>query len=241
MAYRVKLQNFEGPLDLLLFLIKKNEVDIYDIPVAEITSQYLKYVEIIKLLDLESAGEFILLASTLIRIKARMLLPRPQSDEEEEIIDPRMELVTRLLEYKKYKELAFKMSELEEKQSKIFSRGYYDELQHEAKEEIELDVDVTIFSLISTFKQVLDRMPKETFHHVEVIPISLEEQIEYILNQFVNGKQMTFFELVSQLRDRLVVVVTFIALLELIRRGELKIRQSKSFGEIWIARKSDRV
>jgi len=123
MAYRVKLQNFEGPLDLLLFLIKKNEVDIYDIPIADITSQYLEYVEIIKLLDLESAGEFILLAATLIRIKAKMLLPRPQSDEEEEIIDPRMELVTRLLEYKKFKELAFKMSEIEEEQSKFLPAG----------------------------------------------------------------------------------------------------------------------
>jgi len=152
-----------------------------------------------------------------------------------------MELVTRLLEYKKFKELAFKMSEIEEEQSKFFARGYYNELQQESEDGIELDEDVTIFSLISAFKQVLDRMPKETFHHVEIIPISLEEQIEYILNQLVGGKQMTFFELVSHLGDKLIVVVTFIAILELIKRGELKIRQSKSFGEIWIARKSDRV
>ena len=241
MAYRVKLQNFEGPLDLLLFLIKKNEVDIYDIPIAEITSQYLEYVDIIKMLDLESAGEFILLAATLIRIKAKMLLPRPQTDEEEEIIDPRMELVTRLLEYKKFKELAFKMSEIEEEQSKVFGRGNFDEFHHEDEDGIDLDEDVTIFSLITAFKQVLDRMPRETFHHVEVIPISLEEQIEYILNHLVEGKQITFFELISHLRDKLIMVVTFIAMLELIKRGELIIRQSKSFGEIWITRKSDRV
>ena len=241
MAYRVKLQNFEGPLDLLLFLIKKNEVDIYDIPIAEITSQYLEYVDIIKMLDLESAGEFILLAATLIRIKAKMLLPRPQTDEEEEIIDPRMELVTRLLEYKKFKELAFKMSEIEEEQSKVFGRGHFDEFHHADEDGIDLDEDVTIFSLITAFKQVLDRMPRETFHHVEVIPISLEEQIEYILNHLVEGKQITFFELISHLRDKLIMVVTFIAMLELIKRGELIIRQSKSFGEIWITRKSDRV
>jgi segregation and condensation protein A len=241
MAYRVKLQNFEGPLDLLLFLIKKNEVDIYDIPIAEITSQYLEYVEIIKLLDLESAGEFILLAATLIRIKAKMLLPRPQTDEEEEIIDPRMELVSRLLEYKKFKELAFKLSDLEEQRSKIFPRGYYHEIEHEPGGEIELDEDVTLFSLISAFKQVLDQIPKDTFHHIEDIQISLEEQIEYILNRLVNGKPITFFELVSHIRDRLIIVVTFIALLELIKRGELIARQSKSFGEIWIVRKIDRV
>jgi len=242
MAYRIKLDNFEGPLDLLLFLIKKNEVDIYDIPIAEITSQYLEYVEIIKLLDLESAGEFILLAATLIRIKAKMLLPRlPTDDEEEEIIDPRMELVSRLLEYKRFKELAVKLSDIEAEQSNIFFRGYYDNIEPETEAGIELGEDVTLFSLISAFKQVLDRLPKETFHHVEIIQTSLEEQIEFILNRLVSGRQITFFELVSHVKDRIVIVVTFMALLELIKRGELITRQSKAFGEIWIARKSDRV
>jgi segregation and condensation protein A len=241
MAYRVKLQNFEGPLDLLLFLIKKNEVDIYDIPIAEITSQYLEYVEIIKLLDLESAGEFILLAATLIRIKAKMLLPRPQTDEDEEIIDPRMELVNRLLEYKRFKELAFKLSDLEDEQSKVFPRLYYPEFEEQLDGGIELDEDVTLFSLISAFKQVLDRMPRETFHQVQDIPISLEEQIDYILSRLTVSKQITFFDLISHIRDRLIIVVTFIAMLELIKRGELIVRQSDAFGEIWIVRKSDRI
>jgi len=241
MAYRVKLQNFEGPLDLLLFLIKKNEVDIYDIPISEITSQYLEYVEIIKLLDLESAGEFILLAATLIRIKAKMLLPRPQTEEDEEIIDPRLELVNRLLEYKRFKELAFKLSDLEDEQSKVFPRSLYPEFEPETDGGIELDEDVTLFSLISAFKQVLDRIPKESFHQVQDIPISLEEQIDYILNRLTVNKQVTFFDLVSHIRDRLVIVVTFIAMLELIKRGELIARQSDAFGEIWIVRRSDRV
>lgn len=240
MVYRVRLQNFEGPLDLLLFLIKKNEVDIYDIPIAEITSQYLEYVEIIKLLDLESAGEFILLAATLIRIKAKMLLPRPPADEDEEVIDPRMELVSRLLEYKRFKELAVKLSDIEDEQSKVFARGHYPDFKEETDGGIELDEDVNIFSLISAFKQVLDRMPKETFHYVQDIQISLEEQIEYILNRLTDRKQLSFFDLIAHIRDRLVIVVTFIAILELIKRGELIARQSDSFGEIWIARKSDR-
>ena len=241
MAYRVKLQNFEGPLDLLLFLIKKTEVDIYDIPIAEITSQYLEYVEIIKLLDLESASEFILLAATLIRIKAKMLLPRPQTDEEEEIVDPRLELVTRLLEYKRFKELAFKLSDLEDKQSVMFPRGFYSDVEPEAESGVQLTEDVTMFSLISAFKQVIDRLPKETFHQVEDIQITLDEQIEYILKSLENIKQISFFDLISQIRDKIIIVVTFIALLELIRRGEIQARQSAAFGEIWIARKRDRI
>ncbi|MDZ7264429.1 MAG: segregation/condensation protein A, partial [candidate division KSB1 bacterium] len=193
MAYRVKLQNFEGPLDLLLFLIKKNEVDIYDIPIAEITRQYLEYVEIIKLLDLESASEFILLAATLIRIKAKMLLPRPQP-EEEEGPDPRLELVTRLLEYKRFKELAFKLSEYEEQQSGLFPRGSFVEQELETETSVELTEELTLFSLISAFKQVIDRLPKETYHHVEVIQISIEEQIEYILNTLARARQISFFD-----------------------------------------------
>lgn len=240
MAYRVKLKNFQGPLDLLLFLIKKSEVDVYDIPIADITKQYLEYVEIIKLLDLEAASEFILLAATLIRIKAKMLLPRPKTDEDEEIIDPRMELVTRLLEYKRFKEVAFKFGELEDTRSKLYNRGYYTEADEEFSDEIDLGKDVSLFSLINTFKQVLDLMPKETFHEVEDIQISLEEQVDYILNHLNETKQVSFFELISQLKDRLIVIVTFIALLELIKRGEIITRQSVPFGEIWIVRKRDR-
>lgn len=238
MAYRVKLQNFEGPLDLLLFLIKKNEVDIYDIPIAEITRQYLEYVEIIRLLDLESASEFILLAATLIRIKAKMLLPRPQP-EEEEAPDPRLELVTRLLEYKRFKELAFKLSEYEEQQSVHFPRGSFAEQELESEGAVELTEEVTLFSLISAFKQVIDRLPKETYHHVEVIQISIEEQIEYILNTLAQTRHVSFFDLIAHLQDKIIIVVTFMAMLELIRRGEITARQSNTFGEIWIARKRD--
>jgi len=241
MAYRVKLKNFEGPLDLLLFLIKKNEVDIYDIPVADITKQYLEYVDLLKLLDLEAASEFILLAATLIRIKAKMLLPRPKIDDDEEIIDPRMELVTRLLEYKRFKEVAFKFGELEEYRGQLYDRGYFEEIQEKATDEIELGEDVSLFSLITIFQQVLDKMPKETFHHVVDIQITLDEQIEYILNFESKNKQFSFYEMISQLNDRIIVIVTFLAILELIKRGEITTRQSSPFGEIWIVRKRDRI
>lgn len=242
MAYRIKLQNFEGPLDLLLFLIKKNEVDIYDIPIADITKQYMEYVEIIQMLDLEGASEFILLAATLIRIKAKMLLLRPKSDDEdEEIIDPRMELVTRLIEYKRFKELSFKLSDIEDTQRNFFQRGFYPDAERDSEDGIELDEDVSLFSLISVFKQVLDRMPKETYHHVEDIQISLEEQIEFIINNLQKVKQISFVDLIAHLRSKLIVVVTFMAILELMKRGDIVARQSMPFGEIWIVRTRDRI
>ncbi len=239
MTYRVKLKNFKGPLDLLLFLIKKNEVDIYDIPIAEITKQYLEYVDVLQMLDLEAASEFILLAATLIRIKAKMLLPRPKTEDDEEIIDPRMELVTRLLEYKRFKEVAFKFGELEEQRRNLFDRGYFEEMEQKSPDEIELGEDVSLFSLIAVFKQVLDKMPKETFHHIEDIQITLDEQINYILNFESKKKQVSFYDMISQLKDRIIAIVTFLAILELIRRGEITTRQSSPFGEIWIVRKRD--
>lgn len=241
MTYRVKLKNFEGPLDLLLFLIKKNEVDIYDIPIADITRQYLEYVDILQLLDLETASEFILLAATLIRIKAKMLLPRPKPEDDDEIIDPRMDLVTRLLEYKRFKEVAFKFGELEEERSKLFNRRYFEEIEEKSSEGLELGEDVSLFSLIATFQRVLDQMPKESFHQVEDIQITLDEQIDYILQFKSESKQISFYNLISSLKDRLIVIVTFMAVLELIRRGEITTRQSTPFGEIWIVRQRDRI
>jgi len=238
MAYRVKLKNFEGPLDLLLFLIKKNEVDIYDIPIAEITKQYLEYVAIIQMFELEAASEFILLAATLIRIKAQMLLPRPKAEDDEEIVDPRMELVTRLLEYKRFKEVAYKFGEMEERRSNLFSRGYFEEIEARASDELDLG-DISLFSLIATFKQVLDKMPKESFHQVVDIHITMEEQIDYIMQFKRESEQVTFYELISRLNDRIRVVVTFLAVLELMRRGVIRTRQSTPFGEIWIVRKRD--
>ena len=170
-----------------------------------------------------------------------MLLPRPKIDDDEEIIDPRMELVTRLLEYKRFKEVAFKFGELEEYRGQLYDRGYFEEIQEKATDEIELGEDVSLFSLITIFQQVLDKMPKETFHHVVDIQITLDEQIEYILNFESKNKQFSFYEMISQLNDRIIVIVTFLAILELIKRGEITTRQSSPFGEIWIVRKRDRI
>jgi len=239
MSYRVKLHNFEGPLDLLLFLIRKNEVDIYDIPIADITRQYLEYLEIIKILDLEFAGDFIILAATLIRIKVKMLLPRPEVDEdEEEVIDPRMELVTKLLEYKRFKEVAHKLHELEDQQSDVYPRLYFDVDQSDTDlEDFSASHDVSLFSLIHVFNEIIERIPKETFHEVKNIEISTEEQIHFILLSIQQEKQISFIELLSQFNDRIRIVVTFIALLELIKRNLVIVKQAVPFGEIWIKKR----
>ena len=236
MPYRVKLENFEGPLDLLLFLIRKNEVDIYDIPIAEITQQYLEYLEIIKIFDLEGAGDFIIMAATLIRIKVQMLLPKPQLDEEdEEYVDPRMELVTKLLEYKRFKEVAHKLHDFEDTQRDHFSRSYYDlDGGDEEEEEITFTGEVTLFTLIQAFKSVVERIPKEVFHEVKTLEISTDEQIEYIQKYLTENEQVSFVDLIGHIGNKLVMIVTFVALLELIKRKEIVVKQAVPFGEIWI-------
>jgi segregation and condensation protein A len=237
MAYRVKLTNFEGPLDLLLFLIKKNEVDIYDIPIASITQQYLEYVAILQMLDLEGAGDFILLAATLIRIKAQMLLPKSPEAEEVEEEDPRQELVRRLLEYQRYKEVAEHLSVFEANERHFYSRGHLDLNfdDHDFSDWVDYaKSNVSLFDLMAVFKQVLMRVPKEIQHRVERIPISVEEQIEYIQQELQINKQLLFISLLQKLPSKIYMIVTFIALLEMMKRGMATATQSGPYGEIWI-------
>jgi len=235
MSYRIRLENFEGPLDLLLFLIRKNEVDIYDIPIAEITRQYLEYVEVIKLLDLEYAGDFLIMASTLMRIKAKLLLPKPKSDEdEEELIDPRLELVTRILEYKRFKEVAHKLHDIGERQSKHYARAYFPNRSETEQQELVPPDNVSLFTLITVFKKVIDNIPRETFHEIKDIKVTTDEQIEYIINKLGIQEQISFIELFSDFESKIKVVVTFVALLELIKRNLILVNQATPFGEIWI-------
>jgi len=218
--YPVKLDVFEGPLDLLLFLIKKNEIDIYDIPISLITQQYLEYLEMMKIMDLDVAGEFVLMAATLIRIKAQMLLPKTDEEEEEE--DPRAQLVLALLEYKKYKELSGMLKEKESEESKFFPRIDFSYLETENKKKDEIEVGLG--DLLAAFKRVCQSAPKETFHQ--------------ILNYLKHRGKVKFAELFLDNPIRLVMVVTFIAILELIRLRKIKIVQKKSFSQIWVHRNS---
>lgn len=239
MNYRVKLDNFDGPLDLLLFLIKKNEVDLFNIPIAEITRQFLEYVELIKLLDLEYASDYILLAATLIRIKAKMLLPKSPIEEDDETEeDPRDELVRQLLEYQRFKEITGDMSSLEHERRLVYRRRYFDYNLDDEEIVWQPNGNYTLFELMSVFKEVLKRKPRMTHHHIEQHSVTAEEQMTFLLDLLAqNNGEILFYEMAEKLATRIVVIVTFIAMLELIRNGKILITQSSTFGEIWIKMK----
>ncbi len=232
--YVVSLSNFEGPLDLLLFFIKRDELDIYDIPIARITEEFLLYTQALQALDLEQAGEFIVMAATLMQIKAKMLLPKPErGPDEEEEEDPRMELVRRLLEYKQYKEVAEELRDREEEQRYVFYRQYFKADERIIPEETPEEVlkNVTLFDLLTAFKRALDRAPKRTVHLVEQISYTVEEQTEYVLSVFSHRSQVTFFELVDRM-ERIGIIVTFLSLLELIKNKFVAFQQDDSFEDV---------
>jgi segregation and condensation protein A len=234
--YVVSLANFEGPLDLLLFFIKRDELDIYDIPIARITEEFLLYTQALQALDLEQAGEFIVMAATLMQIKAKMLLPkleRGQSEEDEE--DPRAELVRRLLEYKQYKEVAEDLKGREDEHRYVYYRQFFKADEKVIPEETPEEIlkNVTLFDLLTAFKRALDRAPKRDVHVVEKISYTVEEQTEYILSLFTHRSQVTFFEMIDRM-ERIGVLVTFLALLELIKNQFVAFHQDDSFEDILI-------
>jgi len=234
MRYRVKLDIFEGPFDLLLFLIRKNEVDIYDIPISKITTQFLNYIEALQLLDLNVAGDFIEMVAILMHIKARMLLPATEL-EGEEADDPRTELVERLIEYKRFKEASYELDDLEENRSKLYSRKYFDylPLQEKISDEEYLD-QVSMFDLMVAFSKAIKNMPKVVYHEVKKIDVTVEQQSEFIIEKLKTGKILLFQELMKELKEKIVMIVTFISLLELVRKGDIIVRQSKVFDDIRI-------
>lgn len=239
MGYRVKLDIFEGPFDLLLYLIRKHEVDIYDIPIHHITQQFLEYLDLMKMLDLEIAGEFIEMVAILMNIKARMLLPKSVFADENDIDDPRTELVERLLEYKKFKEAAREMSEFEEKRRHLFARQYI--FQPPETKEISTEVylqNVSLFDLLLAFKKALDNMPKVTYHEVKRIEVTIEQQSEYIMRSLIKKNMLSFNELMAELKDRIMIIVTFLSILDLIKTQMITVRQSEVFDDIRIKRAS---
>jgi len=241
-SYAIQLSNFEGPLDLLLYLIRKNEIDIYDIPIADITRQYLGYVEVMTELDLEIAGEFILMAATLIQIKVRMLLPQPTLDEEETMEDPRAELVRQILEYKRFKEVADDMSDYEARQRRMFPRNDFDWLKkYKKKEKLtneELLKDVSMFDLLLAFKTVIDNMPIITTHDIGIEGVTIDDQIMFLKEKLNENERLSFFEIAAAFTHRVVIVVTFMAILELIKQRHIRIQQAAIFGDIWIIRRN---
>ncbi|MGB9772992.1 MAG: segregation and condensation protein A [Bacteroidota bacterium] len=240
--YRVKLPNFEGPLDLLLFFIKRDELDIYDIPIAKIAKEFLQYVHMMEMHDLDGAGEFLVMASTLMQIKVRMLLPASESEEEEEV-DPRADLVRRLLEYKKYKELAGELSALEKEQLKVYYRQFFKADPHlvPLQDDVAFLRNVTLYDLIATLKRALDRIPTQFVHEVERTPVTVEEMAMYLLRALEERPQVTFMELTNGITERIRIVVMFIALLELIKSRAVTLEQEDIFGEIVIRRATEQI
>lgn len=236
MLYKIKLEQFEGPLDLLLFFIKRDELDIYDIPISHITKEFLEYVNFIKILDLELAGDFILMASTLMHIKARMLLPR-EIDEKGDEIDPRAEFIQALLEYKKYKEVSEELSFYESNQRKIKFRGNFDADVSETPPEYDILLkNVSIYDLAKAFKRAIEEIKEEPIHQIRKLNISIDEQIDFIFAQFKDKPEVHFLTLVEKMKEKIRVVITFIALLELVKMNSVGIKESPNYNDFILYR-----
>ena len=228
--YSVELDVFQGPMDLLLYLIRKEELDIYDIPVARITAQYLKYVEMLKLLNLENAGDYILMAATLIRIKAQMLLPRESQDESE--FDPREELTRALLEYGKYKEASYILRERREVESRLTPVcNLADEFK---TTQTVLTNNTSLFELLTAFHEVMAAFKEDDSYLVSHDDMTVEDRIDHIMKIISSKDYATFEDLFADIRVKIVAIMTFLAILEMTKHHRIKIRQSVAFSEIRI-------
>jgi segregation and condensation protein A len=233
--YRIKLNEFEGPLDLLLFFIQRDELDIYNIPISKITKDFLEYIQYIQELDLELASEFIIMAATLIQIKAKMMLYKPDEEIAEEE-DPRYELVKRLLEYKRYKDASGELASYEEENRHIFSRNDFSgdyRIDHSDDDDPSLQ-NLTLFNLMKAFKFAMDHRPKEVIHNITRFNVSMEEQIDKILAECEQQEYVSFLNLISSMREKLRIVVTFIAILEMVKNGIIGIRIESSIRDFYI-------
>jgi segregation and condensation protein A len=235
MKYKIKLPYFEGPLDLLLFFVKRDELNIYDIPIAKITKEFLEYIHLMQMLDLEVASEFIVMASTLMQIKAKMLLPKPEVEGEEEEEDPRAELARRLAEYKKFKELAFEFSKMEDEAGKFFYRGYFkNDARDYFEEDEEFLKDVSLFDLLTAFKRALEGARETVYHEIETQNYKVEDEMENILNRLKFKRKFSFNEIIDSYFEKARIIVAFLALLELARLKKIRISQEEVFGELII-------
>jgi len=235
MTYKIKLEIFEGPLDLLLYLVKQNHLEIDAIPIAQITDQYLQYLELMKALDLEIAGEFLVMAATLMQIKSRMLLPREEGAvEEEEEEDPTQALIERLKEYQRYKEAAEALGGMEKTRLVQYSRSVPSSGDPAETEET---VEATLFDLLTAFSQFMaGELSRELIHEVIQDEHTVEQKIDTLRTMTSRREQISFTELFAKIRSKMEMVAIFLALLELIRLKEVLVRQHQTFGHIHIVR-----
>ena len=231
--YKIQLNNFEGPIDLLLYFIRRDELDIYDIPIAKITKEFIDAVEEWERVQLHVAGDFIVMASTLMRIKAKLLLPRPELGDDGEIIDPRKELVQQLVEYKRFKDAAEILRNLSDERDQKFCRQLEPIiLTDELDSEENIILDVTLYDLARFFKSVMDNMPVVSQFELHREPVRLEKQKEFIFKYFDGDGRLKFSTILDKLKTRMEIVVTFLAILELVREGICRLTQNKVFGDL---------
>jgi segregation and condensation protein A len=242
MSYKVKLNIFEGPLDLLLFLIKKEKIDIYDIPISRVTEQYLEYLKLMELLDLEIAGEFLVMAATLMHIKSKMLLPQDETDlEAQEDEDPREELVRRLLEYKRYKEAAVQLQRMRDEHKDVFLRKGTGGKEKIVSDEGVDYFEASLFDLITAFRKVLKEVPRETFHKIIKNKFSVSDKIHEIYHILAKQPRIYFSSLFQNANDKDELIVIFLAILELVKMREILTVQKGFFEEIEIMRNPELV
>jgi segregation and condensation protein A len=238
-TYTIKLPQFEGPFDLLLFFIERDELDINNIPISNITDDFLAYIRQMEALNIDLASEFILVAATLMRIKAKMLLPRRQLDEEGNEIDPREELVQKLMEYKRYKEVIDEIRALEKSRSSKFSRGKHTTELKKIAEKALVDAElesITLFKLLKAFEKVMDRFQekKNITHTILRYEYEIHDQITYIEGKIKPGIRTTFTEVFNGLENRIHAIVTFLALLEMLNQQKVHIISGEGVNQFWL-------
>lgn len=239
-TYTIRIEAFEGPFDLLLFFIERDELDIYDIPIARITDDFLGYVQTMESLNIDLASEFILVAATLMRIKAKMLIPRKEVDEQGNEIDPREELIQRLIEYKAYKEATDELRRKEEARSMAFPRGNVEvelkALAEEALADAELE-SLTLYKLMQAFKRVMERFEEASRHPVHTIvkyTFTVQEEQNQIIQKMVYKPRLDFEDIFAASQNRIHAIITFLALLEMINNQVVRILAGEGINNFWI-------
>lgn len=232
--FNIKLENFEGPLDLLLYFIKRDKIDIYDIPITQITNEYIAVIDEAKKLDVSIAGEFLFMASMLLRIKTQMLLPRQIDDESLDIDDPRIDLVSQLIEYKKYKNVAHKLKNLHFENKDTFFRSSVKVVYDQSPDVSDYLNEVSLYDISKIFKEAIDNAPSEDTFEIYREMVSLNDQKNFILKEFEKKKVISLKNLVKNLETKIEIIVTFLALLEMIKQSEIICSQKENFEDIEI-------
>jgi len=231
-VFNVKLENFEGPLDLLLYFIKRDKIDIYDIPISQITSEYIDVINTAKKLDISIAGEFLFMASSLLRLKTRMLLPRQKDEEGLDIDDPRINLVGELLQYKNFRNIAHQLKGIHEENKDLFYRPN-DKISFEKTiNPSDFLNEVSLFDISKIFQSAIDNAPQDNLFTIVRETISLQEQKQFIISNFKDKKTISLSSLIKKLDSKLEIIVTFLALLNMIKESELVCKQKNTFEDI---------